>query len=164
MPEMIRDGEIVSNEWQRLDADSIAENGVPESGKVIVPLAVWQAKKEALKARGDIGVCLDPGEEPEALADDVSALPLVAINFPAFKDGRGYSYARELRTRFGFTGELRAVGDVLRDQLFYLWRVGFNAFEVRDDRDIQEALSGLKDYTVTYQGDVHDPRPIYRRA
>ncbi|MGB1222224.1 MAG: DUF934 domain-containing protein [Alcanivoracaceae bacterium] len=164
MPEMIRDGEIVSNEWQRLDADSIAENGVPESGKVIVPLAVWQAQKEALKARGDIGVCLDPGEEPEALADDVSALPLVAINFPAFKDGRGYSYARELRTRFGFTGELRAVGDVLRDQLFYLWRVGFNAFEVRDDRDIQEALSGLKDYTVTYQGDVHDPRPIYRRA
>jgi uncharacterized protein (DUF934 family) len=161
---MIRDGEIVSNEWQRLDADSIAENGVPESGKVIVPLAVWQAQKEALKARGDIGVCLDPGEEPEALADDVSALPLVAINFPAFKDGRGYSYARELRTRFGFTGELRAVGDVLRDQLFYLWRVGFNAFEVRDDRDIQEALSGLKDYTVTYQGDVHDPRPIYRRA
>ena len=88
MPEMIRDGEIVSNEWQRLDADSIAENGVPESGKVIVPLAVWQAQKEALKARGDIGVCLDPGEEPEALADDVSALPLVAINFPAFKDGR----------------------------------------------------------------------------
>jgi len=164
MPEMIRDGEIVSNEWQRLDADSIAENGVPESGKVIVPLSVWQAQKEALKARGDIGVCLDPGEEPEALADDVSALPLVAINFPAFKDGRGYSYARELRTRFGFTGELRAVGDVLRDQLFYLWRVGFNAFEVRDDRDIQEALSGLKDYTVTYQGDVHDPRPIYRRA
>lgn len=164
MPEMILDGEIVSNDWQRLDSDSIAENGIPDSGKVIVPLSVWQEQKEALKSRGDVGVCLAPGEEPEALADDIAALPLIAISFPAFKDGRGYSYARELRTRFGFQGELRAVDDVLRDQLFYLWRVGFNAFEVRDDRDIHEALGGLKDYTVTYQGDVHDPRPIYRRA
>ena len=160
MPEMIRDGEIVSNDWQRLDAES----AIPESGNIIVPLSLWQEQKAALQARGNVGVCLEPGEEPEALADDIAALPLIAINFPAFKDGRGYSYARELRTRYGFEGELRAVGDVLRDQLFYLARVGFNAFEVRSDRDIHEALTGLKDYTVTYQGDVHDPRPIYRRA
>jgi len=77
---------------------------------------------------------------------------------------RGYSYARELRTRYKFQGEIRATGDVLRDQLFYLQRCGFNAFEVRADRSIEEAIAGLQDFTVTYQGDVTDPRPIYRRA
>ncbi len=107
---------------------------------------------------------LAPGEEPKDLEDDLGALPLVAIHFPAFKDGRGYSYARELRTRYNFKGEVRATGDVLRDQLFYMTRCGFNAFEVREDRSIEEALQGLKDFSVTYQGDVNEPRPLYRRG
>ncbi len=111
-----------------------------------------------------MAVWLAPGEEPKDLEDDLAALPLVAIHFPAFKDGRGYSYARELRTRYKFDGEVRATGDVLRDQLFYMTRCGFNAFEVRADRNIEEALQGLKDFSVTYQADVNDPRPIYRRA
>ena len=77
---------------------------------------------------------------------------------------QGYSYARELRTRYNFKGEVRATGDVLRDQLFYMTRCGFNAFEVREDRSIEEALQGLKDFSVTYQGDVNEPRPLYRRG
>ncbi|EKF74911.1 hypothetical protein A11A3_06755 [Alcanivorax hongdengensis A-11-3] len=162
MAKLILDGAIVDNQWQRLDADALA-NGLPD-GKVIVPLDYWQSHRQALLERTDVGVCLEPGEEPRDLVDDLEALPLVAIHFPAFKDGRGYSYARELRTRFGFKGEVRAVGDVLRDQLFYMQRCGFNAFEVRADRNIEEALSGLKDFSVTYQGDVNDPRPLYRRA
>lgn len=165
MGKLIRDGQIVDNQWQRFDAEQLQQQALPLAGAVIVPLAYWKEHKAALLERNDaVGVCLEPGEEPADLAEDLPALPLVAINFPAFKDGRGYSYARELRTRYHFQGEVRAVGDVLQDQLFYMHRVGFNAFEVRADRDIEEALNnGLRPFTVTYQGDVHDNRPIYRR-
>ena len=163
MGKVIIDGAIVDNQWQRLEADAL-ENDVPAQGKIIVPLAYWQQNRDALIARGDVAVWLAPGEEPKDLEDDLASLPLVAIHFPAFKDGRGYSYARELRTRYNFEGEVRATGDVLRDQLFYMTRCGFNAFEVREDRSIEEALQGLKDFSVTYQADVNEPRPIYRRA
>ncbi|MBF1800627.1 DUF934 domain-containing protein [Alloalcanivorax profundimaris] len=162
---VILDGEIVDNTWVRFDADQLEADGLPDGGAVIVPLAYWKAHRDTLLERNDpVGVCLEPGEEPADLAEDLPRLSLVAVHFPAFKDGRGYSYARELRTRYRFEGEVRAVGDVLQDQLFYLHRVGFNAFEVRADRDIEEALeNGLRPFTVTYQGDVHDPRPIYQR-
>ncbi len=163
MGKVIIDGAIVENQWQRLEAGDL-ENGTPADGKIIVPLAYWQENRDALISRGDVAVWLAPGEEPKDLEDDLGALPLIAIHFPAFKDGRGYSYARELRTRYGFKGEVRATGDVLRDQLFYMTRCGFNAFEVREDRSIEDALNGLRDFTVTYQADVNDPRPIYRRA
>lgn len=163
MGKVIIDGAIVENLWQRLEAEAL-ENGVPAQGKIIVPLACWQENRDALIARGDVAVWLAPGEEPKDLEDDLANLELVAIHFPAFKDGRGYSYARELRTRYDFKGEVRATGDVLRDQLFYMSRCGFNAFEVREDRSIEEALQGLKDFSVTYQGDVNEPRPLFRRA
>lgn len=162
MGKVIIDGAIVDNQWQRLEGDTL-EGELP-TGNIIVPLAYWQANRDALLSRGDVAVWLAPGEEPKDLEDDLGALPLVAIHFPAFKDGRGYSYARELRTRYNFKGEVRATGDVLRDQLFYMSRCGFNAFEVREDRSIEEALQGLKDFSVTYQGDVNEPRPLYRRG
>ena len=162
MGKLIIDGAIVDNQWQRLEGDTL-EGELP-IGNIIVPLAYWQANRDALLSRGDVAVWLAPGEEPKDLEDDLGALPLVAIHFPAFKDGRGYSYARELRTRYNFKGEVRATGDVLRDQLFYMTRCGFNAFEVREDRSIEEALQGLKDFSVTYQGDVNEPRPLYRRG
>ncbi|MEP5232030.1 DUF934 domain-containing protein [Alcanivorax sp.] len=162
MGKVIIDGAIVDNQWQRLEGEAL-EAELP-SGKIIVPLAYWQAHRDALLNRGDVAVWLAPGEEPKDLDDDLGALPLIAIHFPAFKDGRGYSYARELRTRYGFKGEVRATGDVLRDQLFYMTRCGFNAFEVREDRSIEEALEGLNDFSVTYQGDVNEPRPLYRRG
>ena len=162
MGKVIIDGAIVDTQWQRLEGDTL-EGELP-IGNIIVPLAYWQANRDALLSRGDVAVWLAPGEEPKDLEDDLGALPLVAIHFPAFKDGRGYSYARELRTRYNFKGEGRATGDVLRDQLFYMTRCGFNAFEVREDRSIEEALQGLKDFSVTYQGDVNEQRPLYRRG
>lgn len=163
MAKLIRDGAIVANDWTLLNADQIAESGIPDTGAIIVPLTVWQAQRDALLARGNVAVWLEAGEEPEALADDLASLPMVAINFPVFRDGRGYSYARELRQRFNYRGEVRAIGDVLQDQLFYMWRCGFNAYDVRADRDLEEALKGLQVFSVTYQGDVHVPEPIYRR-
>jgi uncharacterized protein (DUF934 family) len=159
----ILDGRIRDNPWRFVVAED-CESGVPAGSHLIVPLTVWQEHRDELRQRDEsLGVCLEPGEEPADIADDLDRLAVVAIHFPKFADGRGYSYARELRTRYNYGGEVLATGDVLRDQMFYLHRCGFNAFQPREDRNIHDVLEGLRDFTVTYQGDVHDPRPIYRR-
>ena len=93
---------------------------------------------------GRIGVLLGPADDPAALVHDLPQLALVAVDFPHATDGRGYSTARLLRERYGYTGELRAVGDVGRDQLFYLARVGFDAFALREGEDVAGALGGVR--------------------
>ncbi|MDO9419916.1 MAG: DUF934 domain-containing protein [Herminiimonas sp.] len=137
---------------------------VVPAGKVIVPLAVWQAQRSTLEERKDIGVWLASDERPEALKDDVTKLSMIAIDFPKFADGRGYSIAYNLRARYDYTGELRAVGDVLRDQLFYMQRVGFNSFAVRADRDVNDALKGLSDFSESYQQSWDKKTPLFRRV
>jgi len=166
MPKIIKDKAIVADEWSLL---KLAEGETPESvaipaGKQIVPLAVWLAQRPALAGRSDIGVWLAPDERAESLKDDAARLPLIAVDFPSFADGRGYSTAFNLRTRIGFTGELRAIGDVLRDQLFYMQRVGFNAFATRPDRSIEDALKGLTDFSDVYQTSWDQKTPLFRRA
>jgi len=166
MPKIIKDKAIVADDWHLL---KLAEGETPESatvpaGKQIVPLSVWLAQKTALAGRDDIGVWLAPDERAESLQDDAAGLPLIAVDFPNFADGRGYSTAFNLRTRIGFTGELRAIGDVLRDQLFYLQRVGFNAFATRPDRSIEDALKGLTDFSDVYQTSWDQKTPLFRRA
>jgi uncharacterized protein (DUF934 family) len=140
------------------------ESVVVPAGKVIVPLAVWNAQKAALQSRNDVGVWLASDERPEALKDDVAKLPIIAVDFPKFADGRGYSIAYNLRARHGYTGELRAVGDVLRDQLFYMQRVGFNSFAIRTDRDVNDALKGLSDFSESYQQSWDKKNPLFRRV
>jgi uncharacterized protein (DUF934 family) len=108
-------------------------------------------------------VWLAPGDDPATLADDVGQLPLIAVDFPKFTDGRGYSTARLLREKYGYAGELRAIGDILRDQLYYLHACGFNAFAVRADRDLADALKGLGDFSDNYQTTVGRPVPLFRR-
>jgi uncharacterized protein (DUF934 family) len=93
----------------------------------------------------------------------VGQLPLIAVYFPKFLDGRGYSTARLLRERYGYRGELRAIGDVGRDQLFYLARVGFDAFLIPEGRDARDALNAFADFPETYQGAVDQPLPLFRR-
>ena len=164
MARIIKDHQIVDDAWQQLAAEADL-NQVPATGAVMVPLSLWQTHRDALLERQDpVAVWLEAGEEPAPLADDLAQLPMIAIHFPVYRDGRGYSYARELRTRYGYQGEIRAIGDVLQDQLAYMWRCGFDAFAVREDKDIEEALQGLKGFTVHYQGDARDPRPIYARG
>jgi uncharacterized protein (DUF934 family) len=166
MRDIIKDRQIVADDWQvvKLAEGETAESVAIPEGRVIVPLAVWQARREALKARGDVAVWLASDERPEALKDDVATLPLIAVDFPKFADGRGYSIAYNLRARLGFTGELRAIGDVLRDQLFYMQRVGFNAFATRPDRSIEDALKGLTDFSEAYQASWDQKMPLFRRA
>jgi uncharacterized protein (DUF934 family) len=149
MPRLIKGREVVDDAYMVVrGADPVeGTEGVP----VIVPLAVWQSNRDALRARGDVGVWLAPADDPLALADDVASLPVIAVDFPSFTDGRGYSSARLLRERLGYRGELRAIGDIQRDQLYYLSQVGFDAFAVREDRDVDAALESLRDFSDGYQ-------------
>jgi uncharacterized protein (DUF934 family) len=146
---------------------SIIRNGrVEEDGTrhADLPLAAWKSRREELRALGQpVGVWLEAGDDPAELAPDLDILALVAVRFAKFTDGRGYSTAVRLRTRLGYRGELRAVGDVGRDQLFYLKRCGFDSFELAPHRDPHAALAGLADFSLRYQASVDDPLPLFRR-
>ncbi len=157
---IIKDKAIIEDSYTLVES----ADALPTSGDLLIEFAIWQEVKPKLGNHdGKIGVKLLGETEPEEIAEDLTNLDLVAIEFPAFKDGRGYSLARILRERFGFKGELRATGDVLRDQMFYLMRCGFNSFSTREDRCIEEALAGLEDFSVTYQADANEKNPIYQR-
>lgn len=106
---------------------------------------------------------LEPADDPAAVAHRLGAAARVEVNFPSITDGRGYSIARLLRERHGYRGELRAVGDVQRDQLFYLARCGFDAYLLRDGDDAEEALSAFSDFSEAYQASVERPQPLFRR-
>lgn len=150
-------------------AEDVAAVGIP-GGRIIVPLSVCLGRRPELEPRlraGELGVWLDSFEEPETLVasvQDINGFAVIAIHFPKFIDGRGYSVGRLLRERYGYRNELRAIGDVLRDQLFYLKRCGFDAYHLRADRDMQSALAGLHDFSDPYQAAVDEPRPLFRRA
>ena len=158
--QIIRDGAIVEDPFVHVAKDA----EIPASGDIIVPLARYVAEHAALRARsGKVGVRLAADEEAQTIAEYIDELPLVAIEFPTFKDGRGYTTARLLRDRYGYKGEIRAVGDVLRDQLRAMKRCGFDAWELKAGKDVQGALQAFSEYSVSYQGDVQDPRPLFRR-
>ncbi|GGP26298.1 DUF934 domain-containing protein [Silvimonas amylolytica] len=164
MSQIIKDRAIVDDQTVqlRLNEDgSFAD--VPAAGVVVVPLKQWQAQRDALIARGNVGVWLASDEEAEDIAADLAEFALIALDFPAFTDGRSYSNARLLRDRYQYKGELRAIGDVFKDVILYMKRCGFNAFAVRADKDINEAFKGLDDFTEYYQGATDQPLPLFRR-
>ncbi len=161
---IIRDGAVVADAWTLIPAAKDGAAVALPPGKLIVPLNVWLAQRDALLERQQaLGIWLDSNQAPAELADAINRFALIAVNFPKFTDGRGYSIAALLRSGYGFKGELRAIGDVLRDQLFYLQRVGFNAFAVRADKDIHDALTALNDFSEAYQGAIDRPLPLFRR-
>ena len=152
----------------RLAEGETAESVVIPDGFAIVPLPVYTAQFANLSTRRDIGVWIGSHERAEALAElvtgGINTLAVIAVDFPKFSDGRGYSIATTLRARLGYQGELRAIGDVLRDQLFYMQRVGFTAFDTRADRRIEDALKGLTDFSETYQAAWDQKSPLFRRV
>ncbi len=163
---IIKNKTIVEDDWSVL---RLAENDTPENvtvaaDKVIVPLKVWLVQRNKLLGRADLGVWFASDERPESIKNDIDKFSVIAIDFPKFSDGRGYSIAFNLRARMDYTGELRAIGDVLRDQLFYMQRVGFDAFAPRPDRNIQEALKGLDDFSEVYQTSINQKLPLFRRV
>lgn len=148
MTRIIKDGAIVEDAWQTWATPDSASAAPPGKGaRLIVPLAIYLAQAdEWADSLAFVGVLLGPDDDPAALLPYLDRLPVIAVNFPAFSDGRGYSTGRLLRSRYGFAGELRAVGDILRDQLYFLQRCGFNAFALREDQDPEAALAAFGDY------------------
>lgn len=166
MDMIIKNKAIVADDWTvlRLQEQETPESIIVSTGKVIVPLKVWQAQRAALQNRKEIGVWLASDERPEELKGDIEKFSVIAVDFPKFSDGRGYSIAFNLRARLGYSGELRAIGDVLRDQLFYLQRVGFDAFAPRPDRKIEDVIKGLSDFSEVYQTSFDQKLPLFRRV
>lgn len=158
---VIKDNEVVEDEWQRVEVEG--ENAELPDGDIIVPYTYWKNNRDQLLDRKqDFGVCVKGDDIIEEVADDIEHFKLIALDFPEFKDGRSYSHARILRDRYGYQGELRAVGDILRDQLFFLRRCGFNSYQVREDKNIEDAVKGFADFSVTYQTAADGALPVYK--
>lgn len=162
MPTLIDRNGRRDDAWVRVDGEADLETVAP-GASVLLPLAEWRrAGSQWAERAGAIGVLLGPADDPADIAEDLDKLALVAVEFPAFTDGRGYSSARLLRERYGWRGELRAVGDVLRDQLFLMTRCGFDTFALRDGVDVDTALSAFSDFSDAYQAAV-DRRALFER-
>lgn len=168
MGQIIRDRRIVEDDWLKLDDGALA----PASGKIIVSFARWQAEKPLLRARGNVGVTISSNLDVADLKDDLAALNLIELSFVFIQpkpeggrtyDGRAYTQARLLRERLGFTGEIRATGDVFRDSMHYMQRCGINAFALKPGQDLDDALKAFDDFSDAYQGAADNPLQIFRR-
>jgi len=154
--QIIRNRQIVDDDFVHVpDGEEL-----PAIGKPIITLARYI--KERDQFAGSFGVRISSDKLPSDIPE-LERVVLIAIEFPRFSDGRGYSVARMLRQRHGFTGELRAVGWVLRDQLYYLERCGFDAFELQAGKPLDSALQAFVEFSVSYQAAADDRRPLYRR-
>ena len=140
------------------------------SGNVILPMKVFLKHKIQLQTRlknKEIGIWIDTHEEIESFIEeikDINAFPILAIRVGKFADGRIFSIGSQLRTKFKYKNILRAFGDVLRDQLFFLKRTGFDSYLIREDRNANDALNALKDFTLPYQGSINDPMPAWKKV
>lgn len=160
MPLLIDRKPVTDDRWQLVeDAESL-----PASGDLLVPLALYLEHKDALTTQsGYIAVRVNGDDDLTPVLESLDSFPMIAVEFPAFRDGRGFSLARILR-RAGFNGELRAVGNPARDQLGYMERCGFNAYEFSEEVYSDDFLKAFEEISVHYQGSADDPRPIYLQS
>lgn len=158
---------IVADEFVVVELGTAESSvAIPAEGKVLVHLSVWETHKAELASRaqsGDLGVYLNPEDNPEQLQGDVNTLKLIAFHFPVFKYGQAYSGAVLLRTRYGFTGNIRAFGDIWRDQFFYLARCGFTQFDIKEGKSLEDALNAFSDFTIPYQTSADGSLPVFNR-
>lgn len=125
---------------------------IPDNGDITIGLQRWQnAKAERAQRNGRTGLRLLPGDDVAVLAGQTDGMALIELSFPSFGDGRPFSQARLLRSMLAYQGEIRAVGNFLPDQVYYLLRVGVDAFQIEDPAQAELALAGLQDFSVNYQ-------------
>jgi uncharacterized protein (DUF934 family) len=157
---LIRNGALVEGDPWRFVADG---EELPAAGAAVVTAKRWVAERDGLIGRNaPIGVKLEAGDQPKSIASDLDRIDLVAVDFPAFKDGRGFSAARLLRERYGYKGEIRAVGRVLRDALLYMQRCGFDAFDLVDKDPVAAWRESLGEMSVFYQPAADERAPARR--
>ena len=157
MRNIIKNGQVTADEWLLLREDE----GLWPAQDVVVPLEAWLSARLVHSHRA--APWLAPDADMAILLPHLAGASLIAIDFPAFTDGRGYSLARLLRERYGYSGELRAIGDVLQDQLYYLHQSGFDSFAIREDRDAAQALAALQDFSDGYQVSWRRAEPLFKR-
>ena len=149
--QIIKDKQIVDDSWSYVDDEAELKEG-----DISVSLARWKKDQQLLlKTTGKIGVRIGPADSVEDIAADLKDIQLIELDFPAFADGRIFSHAWLLRGRYNYQGEIRATGHFMRDQVFYLSRVGVNAFSLEKTEDLPVALSTLHDFTVNYQKSIN---------
>jgi len=153
---LLRDGTIAEDDW------TTPADGAPlPDGPVLVDLGTWRAHRDALSSRSaPVGIRLKADDDPEELADHLGSVDLIALEFPAFTDGRAYSAARVLRERLGYTGELRAVDNVLRDQFVFMHRCGFDSLEVEDEGAVEAWRQAIGEISGTYQPAVREVKAV----
>jgi uncharacterized protein (DUF934 family) len=166
MPRLI-DGKaaLIANPWVLLAKDCTLETALATvDSHLIVPVNLWLAHKAELQNTGkQLAVWLDSDQPAHLLADDLGDLPMIALNFPHFMDGRAFSTAVILRQHYHYKGEIRAIGDVLRDELFMMKRCGFTTFDLKDTVKLEDAATAFNDFTTNYQATVETPEPLFRR-
>jgi len=157
---LIKDGQIAQDTWRTLsDDDSVIGNG-----PIIISFERWRDARDALKRHnGPLGIRMKSNQPPALIADDLERFDLIALEFPTLQDGRAFSYARLLRERHGFKGEIRAVGDVFKDQLYFMQRCGFSSFELPAGRDPEDAKKALKSFSVAYAPAADATVPAFKR-
>ena len=165
---VIRGRRVENDVWQTLGVDPAEDLSILPAGPIIVRVKVAVERiDEVVKRKDPLGLWFAPDDDPADLLPPASRLlphlTLLAVHFPKFGDGRGFSSGTLLRTRHGFRGELRAFGDIGRDHLFYLARCGFDVFRLADQRDPVDALAAFGDFSLRYQGSVDDPVPLFRK-
>jgi uncharacterized protein (DUF934 family) len=163
---LIKNNTLVSDDWTvlRLKEGETADRVAVPAGKVIVPLPVWNCQHETLQQRPELGVWLASFERVEDIQEELQRFPVICVDFHKFNDGRGYTMAYRLRKQMGYRGELRAMGDIMRDQLFLLKRVGFDVFALREGKDPLAALKSFADFSLSYQASVDTDAPLFRRV
>lgn len=166
MADILKNGQTLADPWQilRPEADADLSTVTVPTGQWLIPFALWQAQQPTLAARRDIGVWVSPNDDLAEVALNVAHWPLVAIDFPKFTDGRGYSIAWRLRNHYKYTGELRAIGNVLVDQLFFMLRVGFDSLALDPKVSVATAQRNLAPFPDCYQGSTDNPEPLFRRV
>ena len=166
MPKLIKNNQASVDEWQQVNMDQAATitGESLNSGFWLLPLETFVQLSDSIDlSLNNVGIWLASDTNLEALPTNINALPVIALNFDAFADGRSFSLARVLREQLDYSGEIRAVGAFIQDQLTYLKRCGFDAFSVADDANIDSLISSLDDFSESYQAAVDEPNPLFRR-
>jgi uncharacterized protein (DUF934 family) len=163
MPKLTNSGEVQADDWQVLSKEAPFDAEQLARGKWLVHIKLYKEHKAEFESASNISVWLDSDDAAADIADMAARLPVISVNFPVFTDGRGFSIGRTLRERHQFSGELRAIGNFMQDQLFYLKRCGFDAFVVKDDADVESMAKSLRDFSDFYQAAVDQPLPLFRR-
>lgn len=155
MPKLIKNGQLIDNPWTILEPGATPETDSP----ALVHVASWSESF----TNQHTGIWLDSADSITQLPGKLENIPVIAVNFPVFADGRSFSIARQIRDQLEYKGELRAIGNFMQDQAFYLKRCGVDSFAVNDEADIESYKVTFNSFTDCYQAAVDEPRPLFRR-